>query len=48
MPGEEERVRVSSVDAKAGVILGVMRYVLGISLALIVVAFLILFARPFG
>ena len=48
MAGNEPETHLSGTEARAGQKLGVMRYVLAISLALVVIAFLIILVGPFG
>ena len=48
MPGENEQQHLSGNEARAGVQLGVMRYVLGISLFLVIAIFVVILWAPFG
>ena len=46
--GDDEQVQLTGKEARAGAKLGVMRYVLGISMALVIAIFLVIIMRPFG
>ena len=48
MANDDETVHVTGTEARAGAKLGVMRYVLGISMGLVIVIFAFIVWRPFG
>ncbi len=48
MTGDNEQVHVSGTEARGGQKVGAMRYVLAISLVLVIVIFAIILMRPFG
>ncbi len=48
MAGENEEKHLSGTEARAGTELGVMRYVLAISLFLVVAIFIVILWAPFG
>lgn len=48
MANDEEPVHLDGEEASAGTKPGVMRYVLGVSMLLVIVIFFILLLRPFG
>ena len=48
MADADDQTQATGTEARAGVKLGVMRYVLGISMALVIIIFTIIVLRPFG
>ncbi|MES2753592.1 MAG: hypothetical protein V4659_02895 [Pseudomonadota bacterium] len=48
MADDNDPVQLDRQDARAGETTGVMRYVLAISLALVIVAFFFILWHPFG
>ena len=48
MTDENKPVHITGTQAKGGVRVGAMRYVLGVSLVLVIVIFTVIVMRPFG